>query len=37
MIAGRTHLTVWYTMKDGQDETSRAVEGFVTQVLKAGK
>ena len=34
MITGRTHLTVWYTMKDGQDETSRAIEQFVTKVLK---
>jgi acetyl esterase/lipase len=33
-IAGRTHLTVWYTMKDGQDETARAIEQFVARILK---
>ena len=34
MIKGRTHLTVWYTMKDGQDETSRAIEAFAAKVAK---
>jgi len=33
-IIGRTHLTVWYTMKDGQDETSRAIEAFAAKVAK---
>ena len=34
MIKGRTHLTVWYTMKDGQDETSRAIEAFAAKVVR---
>jgi acetyl esterase/lipase len=34
MITGRTHLTVWYTMKDGQDETSKAIEAFAARVTK---
>ena len=34
MITGRNHLTVWYTMKDGQDETSRAIVQFVAKILK---
>lgn len=37
MIKGRTHLTIWYTMKDGPDETSRAIVQFVTKVLKGAK
>lgn len=34
MISGRTHLTVWYTMEQGQDETSRAIEAFAARVTK---
>jgi acetyl esterase/lipase len=34
MIAGRTHLTVWYTMEKGQDETSRAIEAFAARITK---
>ncbi len=33
LIKGRTHLTVWYAMKDGEEETSRSIEQFVTAVL----
>ncbi len=36
MIPGRSHLTVWYTMEHGQDETSRAIEDFATRVLSSG-
>jgi acetyl esterase/lipase len=36
MIAGRSHLTVWYTMENGQDETSRAIEAFAAKTLKSG-
>jgi acetyl esterase/lipase len=36
MIAGRSHLTVWYTMEHGQDETSRAIEEFARKVLSSG-
>jgi acetyl esterase/lipase len=32
-VPARTHLTVWYTMKDGPDETFRTIENFVTKVL----
>lgn len=35
-IMNRSHLTVWYTMKDGQDETSRSIEQFVERTLKTG-
>jgi acetyl esterase/lipase len=34
MITGRTHLTVWYTMEKGQDETSKAIEAFAARVTK---
>lgn len=34
-IAGRTHLTVWYNMEHGQDETSRAIEDFVSKTLSS--
>ncbi len=34
MIAGRSHLTVWYTMEKGQDETSKAIEAFAARVTK---
>ncbi len=34
MIPGRSHLTVWYTMEHGQDETAKAIEQFVTKILK---
>jgi acetyl esterase/lipase len=36
MIAGRSHLTVWYTMEHGQDETSRAIEAFAARTLSSG-
>jgi acetyl esterase/lipase len=34
MIAGRDHHTVWDTMKDGDEETSRSVLDFIDKVLK---
>ncbi len=34
MILNRTHLTVWYNMENGQDETSRAIEAFAAKVVK---
>ena len=34
MIAGRSHLTVWYKMEQGEEETSRAMLQFFAKVLK---
>jgi acetyl esterase/lipase len=35
MVPARTHLTVWYAMKDGEEETSRSILAFVKKVLKS--
>ncbi|MCX5765042.1 MAG: alpha/beta hydrolase [Gemmatimonadetes bacterium] len=34
MISGRNHLTVWYNIEKGEEETSRAIVAFVEKVLK---
>jgi acetyl esterase/lipase len=34
-IMNRSHLTVWYNMEHGQDETSRAIEDFVSKTLSS--
>ncbi len=35
MISGRTHMTVWEEMKKGDEDTSRAILGFMDRLLEA--
>jgi acetyl esterase/lipase len=35
LVTGRTHSTIWNKMKDGEEETSRAILDFVQRVLRA--